>query len=45
MIDPNIAQVQVQNRMTVAQALLPPDVVAQGVKITKATKSFTLIDQ
>ncbi|ASL40324.1 MULTISPECIES: efflux RND transporter permease subunit [Acetobacteraceae] len=41
--DPNIAQVQVQNRMTVAQALLPPDVVAQGVKITKATKSFTLI--
>lgn len=41
--DPNIAQVQVQNRMTVAQALLPDDVVAQGVKITKATKSFTLI--
>ncbi|WP_046899442.1 efflux RND transporter permease subunit [Gluconobacter oxydans] len=40
---PDIAQVQVQNRLTVAEALLPDVVVAQGVSVTKATRSYMLI--
>jgi multidrug efflux pump len=42
-IDPNIAQVQVQNKLTLAQPLLPPEVVAQGLSVTKASKNFMMI--
>jgi multidrug efflux pump len=41
--DPNIAQVQVQNKLSLAQPMLPAEVVAQGLSVTKATKNFMLI--
>src|SRR5260370_31149700 len=41
--DPHIAQVQVQNKLALAQPLLPPGVVAQGLSVTKATKNFMMI--
>ena len=41
--DPNIAQVQVQNKLNLAQPLLPAEVLAQGLSVTKATKNFMLI--
>ncbi|MDA1171587.1 MAG: efflux RND transporter permease subunit, partial [Proteobacteria bacterium] len=39
-IDPDIAQVQVQNKLQSATALLPEDVQRQGVKVTKSGVSF-----
>ncbi|EPF79901.1 efflux RND transporter permease subunit [Acinetobacter rudis] len=39
-IDPDIAQVQVQNKLQSATALLPQDVQRQGVKVTKSGASF-----
>ena len=39
-IDPDIAQVQVQNKLQSATALLPVDVQRQGVKVTKSGASF-----
>ena len=39
-IDANIAQVQVQNKLQSAIALLPEDVQRQGVKVTKSGASF-----
>lgn len=39
-IDPDIAQVQVQNKLQSATALLPTDVQRQGVKVTKSGASF-----
>ncbi len=39
-IDPDIAQVQVQNKLQSATALLPADVQRQGVKVTKSGASF-----
>lgn len=39
-IDPNIAQVQVQNKLQSATALLPEDVQRQGVRVTKSGASF-----
>ena len=41
--DPNIAQVQVQNKLSLAQPLLPQEVLAQGLAVTKATKNFMMI--
>jgi multidrug efflux pump len=41
--DPDIAQVQVQNKLSLAEAVLPQEVTAQGIKVTKATKSFFLV--
>ena len=38
-VDPDIAQVQVQNKLP-ATALLPADVQRQGVKVTKSGASF-----
>jgi len=40
--DPNIAQVQVQNKLSLAEATLPAEVTAQGIKVTKATKNFMM---
>ncbi|ENW80124.1 hypothetical protein F908_02322 [Acinetobacter sp. NIPH 284] len=39
-IDPDIAQVQVQNKLQSATALLPADVQRQGVRVTKSGASF-----
>ena len=41
--DPNIAQVQVQNKLSLAEASLPQEVTAQGLRVTKATKNFFLV--
>lgn len=41
--DPDIAQVQVQNKVTTIKNLLPQEVQQQGVTVRKATKSFLLL--
>ncbi|HIQ18973.1 MAG TPA: efflux RND transporter permease subunit [Novosphingobium capsulatum] len=41
--NPNIAQVQVQNKLSLAQPMLPTEVVAQGLSVTKATRNFMLV--
>lgn len=38
--NPDIAQVQVQNKLQLAMALLPQEVQAQGVQVTKSVKNF-----
>src|SRR5690606_35498033 len=40
--DPDTAQVQVQNKLAVAQPLLPQEVQQQGIRVTKATKNFLI---
>ncbi|MGE0258391.1 MAG: efflux RND transporter permease subunit [Alphaproteobacteria bacterium] len=40
--DPNIDQVNVQNRVQLAQALLPAEVVQQGISIRAASSNFVL---
>ena len=41
--DPDIAQVQVQNKLQLAESQLPAEVTAQGIKVVKATKNFFLV--
>jgi multidrug efflux pump len=41
--DVNIAQVQVQNKLSLAEAVLPTQVTQQGIRVTKATKNFMVI--
>ena len=41
--DPNIAQVQVQNKLQLATPLLPQVVQRQGISVTKSTKNFLLL--
>lgn len=41
--DPDIAQVQVQNKLQSAIPLLPQEVQAQGVRVAKANDSFLLV--
>jgi multidrug efflux pump len=41
--DPNIAQVQVQNKLALAEPMLPEDVTQQGISVTKATPNFMTI--
>jgi multidrug efflux pump len=41
--DPNIAQVQVQNKLSLAEANLPAEVTQQGIKVTKGVKNFMMI--
>ena len=41
--DPNIAQVQVQNKLSLAEANLPAEVTQQGIKVTKSVKNFMLV--
>jgi multidrug efflux pump len=41
--DPNIAQVQVQNKLSLAEANLPAEVTAQGIKVNKGVKNFFMI--
>ncbi|MFO1394598.1 MAG: efflux RND transporter permease subunit [Steroidobacteraceae bacterium] len=41
--DPDIAQVQVQNKLELALPLLPQTVREQGVSVTKATSNFLMV--
>lgn len=41
--NPDIAQVQVQNKLQLAQPLLPPEVQQQGLRVAKASKSFLMV--
>ncbi|MGB9713008.1 MAG: efflux RND transporter permease subunit [Dissulfurimicrobium hydrothermale] len=41
--DPNIAQVQVQNKLQLAMPLLPQVVQRQGIAVVKSTKNFLLV--
>ncbi|WP_028319092.1 efflux RND transporter permease subunit [Desulfobulbus elongatus] len=41
--DPNIAQVQVQNKLQLAVPLLPEAVQRQGIAVVKSTRNFLLI--
>jgi hydrophobe/amphiphile efflux-1 (HAE1) family protein len=41
--NPDIAQVQVQNKVALANGLLPLEVQAQGVVVTKAVKNFLMV--
>ncbi len=41
--DPDIAQVQVQNKLAVAMPQLPQDVQRQGVRVAKSVSNFLLI--
>jgi multidrug efflux pump len=41
--DPNIAQVQVQNKLQLATPLLPQIVQRQGISVVKSTRNFLII--
>ncbi|OZI44952.1 hydrophobe/amphiphile efflux-1 family RND transporter [Bordetella genomosp. 5] len=41
--NPDTAQVQVQNKLSVAQPLLPQEVQQQGIRVTKATRNFLIV--
>jgi multidrug efflux pump len=41
--DPNIAQVQVQNKLSLAEATLPAEVTQQGIRVAKASRNFMVI--
>ncbi|MES2707862.1 MAG: efflux RND transporter permease subunit [Verrucomicrobiota bacterium] len=41
--DPDIAQVQVQNKVALATPLLPQEVQQQGVRVTKAVANFLIV--
>ncbi|MFT9460077.1 MAG: efflux RND transporter permease subunit [Acetobacter orientalis] len=41
--NPDIAQVQVQNKLQLAQPKLPTEVTMQGLSITKAVKNFMMV--
>jgi len=41
--DPDIAQVQVQNKLQLATPLLPQEVQQQGIAVSKASKSFLMV--
>ena len=41
--DPDIAAVQIQNRVSVAESRLPQEVVRNGIKVAKANNDFLMI--
>ncbi|WP_432697196.1 efflux RND transporter permease subunit [Marinobacterium sp. YM272] len=41
--DPDIAQVQTQNKLSLAETLLPEAVQAQGISVTKSSTSFLMV--
>jgi multidrug efflux pump len=41
--DPNIAQVQVQNKLQLATPLLPQTVQQQGIQVTKSARNFLMV--
>lgn len=42
-VDPDIAQVQVQNKLAIATPMLPQEVQRQGINVTKATANFLMV--
>ncbi len=42
-VDPDIAQVQVQNKLSIATPMLPEEVQRQGVNVTKSTANFIMV--
>lgn len=42
-VDPDIAQVQVQNKLAIATPMLPQEVQRQGVNVTKSTANFIMV--
>src|SRR5574343_142941 len=42
-VNPDIAQVQVQNKLQLATPLLPQEVQQQGIRVTKAVRNFLLV--
>jgi multidrug efflux pump len=42
-IDPDIAQVQVQNKLQLATPLLPQEVQQQGIRVTKSVRNFLMV--
>lgn len=42
-VDPDIAQVQVQNKLSIATPMLPEAVQRQGVIVTKSTSNFLMV--
>lgn len=42
-VDPDIAQVQVQNKLSLAEPLLPIEVQQMGISVNKATSSFLMV--
>ena len=41
--DPDIAQVQVQNRLSIAQPRLPQEVIQNGITVAKANNDFLMV--
>ncbi len=41
--NPDIAQVQVQNKLQLATPLLPPEVQQEGIRVAKSTKNFLMV--
>ncbi|AFJ02979.1 RND efflux system, inner membrane transporter CmeB [Methylophaga frappieri] len=41
--DPDIAQVQVQNKLQAAMTLLPQEVQEQGIRVTKSSSGFLMV--
>ncbi|MEZ5435643.1 MAG: efflux RND transporter permease subunit [Pseudomonadales bacterium] len=41
--DPDVAQVQVQNKLQLAMRMLPPEVQQQGLQVAKASRSFLMV--
>jgi multidrug efflux pump len=41
--NPDIAQVQVQNKLQLATPLLPPEVQRQGIRVAKSTKNYLMV--
>ncbi|WP_220814601.1 efflux RND transporter permease subunit [Pseudomonas paralcaligenes] len=42
-VNPDIAQVQVQNKLQLATPLLPQEVQQQGIRVTKSVRNFLLV--
>ncbi|WAN09488.1 efflux RND transporter permease subunit [Stutzerimonas balearica] len=42
-VNPDIAQVQVQNKLQLATPLLPQEVQQQGIRVTKAVRNFLMV--
>ncbi len=42
-VNPDIAQMQVQNKLQLASALLPDEVVRQGIQVTKSVRNFLMV--
>lgn len=42
-VDPDIAQVQVQNKLQLVQSKLPGDVIDAGISVTRSTSSILLV--